>query len=77
LLEAGFAVRHAALVSVPHGVHVLFRRLDGSCEGFYMAHATYDAIPYGEPATPDDYRRFGPPEAAPDTFKWGSVNKAV
>jgi hypothetical protein len=58
LLAAGFAVRCSALaVDRPEGprVHVLFRKADGSCLGFYMTRAAYDSRPLFEPSIPGDY----------------------
>ena len=81
LLLAGLPVRCSALGGCdPHGndrVHVLFKRQDGSCEGWYMPRETYHALPLGNNTTPDDYRKHGHLEAAPDDFGSGRTTKQV
>lgn len=71
LLAKGQAVRCSAL-SIKHNgkdvVHVLFKKADGACVGFYMDHTTYDAIPILTPATPKDYREFGILRKAPADY---------
>lgn len=49
----------------------------GQCVGFYMARATYRAIPAGELATPADFERFGPLQPAPADFLWSSEERAA
>lgn len=71
LVESGIPVRCSAMSVESDGkeaVHVLFRVKDGSCVGYYMKPDTYDAIPLGTPATPEDYRRHGELVEAAGTF---------
>jgi len=70
LLASGAAVRCSALGGRDGRVHVLFKRRDGSREGRYMSHATYDAIPLRTPATIEDYAKLGALEPAPVDFHW-------
>jgi hypothetical protein len=73
LLEAGHPVRCSALVAGTNGVHVLFDYQDRRTVGYYMSHATYDAIPLLEPATPDDYRAHGELRDAPSAFDFSAA----
>lgn len=66
LIEQGIPVRCAAM-GVDGKVMVLFKLKTGTV-GFYMAHATYDAIPLDAVATPDDYRKIGELTEAPSNF---------
>ena len=76
-LEAGEALRCSAL-NVGNGrVHVLFRKLDESCVGFYMSKETYDAIPLGTDAAPDEYRKFGHLEPSAADFDHHRSTKEV
>lgn len=68
LLAAGHAVRCSAKTYADNAVHVLFKRKDMTCEGWYMATPTYHAIPYSTPATPDDYRQHGELLPAPSDY---------
>lgn len=69
LLAAGIPVRCSALNAGDNGVHVLFRLADGKTLGYYMEDETYAAIPYYQPATPDDYLKFGELTIAPADFQ--------
>lgn len=75
LIASGAPVRCSALqYNDPSMVHVLFRTRDGTV-GFKMTRETYHAIELGVPATPDDYRKHGTLEPAPDDFcKPGGAN---
>ena len=78
LLANGAAVRCSALGNSTGPVHVLFRRGNGTCEGWYMSTETYHAIPLvGTNTTPDDYRKHGPLTPAPDDFGAGRTTKQV
>ena len=68
LLGSGQPVRFSALDAGPNGVRVVFKVQGSPDVAFHMAPETYDAIPLGEPATPDDYRAFGSLEPCPATF---------
>lgn len=69
LLAQGKAVRCAALGSDHGAVHVLFKKADGTCVGYYMSKQAYDSIPLGTPATPEDYTALGRLlEPAPSDF---------
>jgi hypothetical protein len=72
LIAAGIPVRCAARSEGKDRVHVLFATKAGSI-GYYMADATYDAIPLLDIATPDDYRKIGHLEDAPTDFVWTQV----
>jgi hypothetical protein len=48
-------------------VRVLFRGAAGM-QGFTMDKATYDKIPLLDPASPDDFRKYGELVPAPDNF---------
>lgn len=79
-LDGGQALRCSALGGSDQyhdRIHVLFRRKDGSTEGWYMASATYHAIPLGTLATPDDYRKHGELIAAPNEYDFGGTTKEV
>lgn len=80
LLESGQAVRCSAM-GVREGseykVHVLFRKKDKTCIGFYMSKETYDALPLSKPFTPDDYRQHGELIPAPPEFNYGVTSKMV
>jgi hypothetical protein len=67
LIAAGVPVRCAARSDDDGRVHVLFST-KGNTIGYYMAPATYDAIPLLAIATPDDYRKIGDLEDAPADF---------
>ena len=73
LIDNGIPVRCSAL-NKDNKIHVLFHfKADPksgvmSTVGYYMSKATYDAIPLGEVATPDDFRKFGTLEEAPNSF---------
>ena len=56
-------------------VLVLFEGLNGKTIGRYMSHETYDAIPCLEPATPEDYAKFGPVTEGPSEFYTGRTTK--
>lgn len=78
LITSGVPVRCSALQFTPpiDKVHVLFQSKDATI-GFFMSHATYDAIELGVPATPDDYRKHGTLEPAPDDYyKPGGAGKS-
>jgi hypothetical protein len=77
LLERGEAVRCSALGNGDDRVHVLFRLRGEGTIGFYMATATYHAIPMLEPATPNDYRQHGELTPAPADFGSGRTTKQV
>lgn len=72
LIAAGVPVRCSARSEGRDRVHVLFAAKDGPI-GYYMAHATYDAIPLLDIATPDDYRKIGDLEDAPGDYVWTQV----
>ena len=69
-------MRCSALQDDDDRVHVLFQTLAGHI-GYYMAPATYHAIPMGETATPDDYRKHGELIPAPPDFGHGRTTKEV
>ena len=77
LLMTGHEIRWSALGDGNGSVHVLFRCGNGTTRGYYMAEATYDAIPLLVTATPDDYRKHGPLEDAPPDFHAGATTKQV
>ena len=75
ILDAGGLLRCSALVAGVNGVHVLFRdRTQAIAAAYYMAGEVYDAIPHGDPATPDDYRAHGPIRPAPLAFDFNGCN---
>lgn len=47
----------------------------GACVGFYMAAATYRALPLDALATPADFERFGVLQAAPGDFLWSAEER--
>ncbi len=51
-------------------VHVLFINKDRHTIGKFMNHATYDAIPLMEVATPEDYARYGELTEAASQYEW-------
>lgn len=69
ILAAGKAIRVAALSTDDGRVHVIFRRGDGTEEGWYLTKAVYDAFPLLEPITVEDYAAHGPMEPAPTEFR--------
>ena len=77
LLNNGFAVRCSAsyVRPVTDVVHVLFRKKDGTCDGYCMAESVYRSIELGVPATPDSFRQFGVLTPAPSTFEYGNTTK--
>ena len=75
LLEAGAALRCSASTCGEGKVHVLFSKLGGTTVGYYMASETYEGISYLEPATPEDYAKFGAIEPAPSEFSYGRTTK--
>ncbi len=77
MLGDGKALRCSALGDDSGRVHVLFRRHDGQCEGWYMSSETYRSIPLGDNATPDDYRQHGVLSPAADSFSGGRTTKQV
>jgi len=76
LQAEGLPVRCSALGG-REAVHVLFAFGDGRTVGFSMSGATYDAIHWQTPATPDDYRKHGELTEAAATFAGGVVSKEV
>ena len=79
ILDAGGALRCSASTASddPAMVHVLFRRKDGTTEGWLMHQDTYHAIPLHTPTTPADYQKVGPCRPAPDAYKSGNTTKQV
>ncbi len=77
LLAHGAYVRCSALNAANGLVQVLFENQAGETIGRYVSRETYDAIPLMEPATPEDYARFGVVTEAPETFESGCVSKQV
>lgn len=71
LLREGFAVRRAARYVGGDFTKVvaLFTDARNNDSCFFMTKATYDAIPLGEPATPDDYRAHGAVVPCPVSFE--------
>jgi hypothetical protein len=67
LRNAGKCVRQSAMMKEGKGVQVIFVG-NKQCLGFYMAAETYRAIPLENPATPEDYEKFGKLEPAPINF---------
>jgi len=70
LLSQGIPVRCSASINGDK-VHVLFQKGIDIQEGFigyYMSASTYHPISLGVVATPDDYRKYGELEPAPDHF---------
>ena len=69
ILATGKAIRVAALGMDDGRVHVIFRRADGTEEGWYMSKAAYDAFPLLVPVTPEMYSAHGSMEPAPTEFR--------
>ena len=72
LLAAGKLLRCSALNVSRDGskVHVLFKDKDGAYTGYYVTKETYDAIPLGTHATPEDYAAVGTLTPAPGDFNY-------
>ena len=77
MLNDGKALRCSALNCDTGRVHVLFERLDGSTEGWYMNTEVYRSIDLGINVTPDNYRVFGELISAPPKFSYGRTTKQV
>ena len=77
LLAQGKAVRCSASGLDGGIVHVLFRKADDSTVGYYMSNATYDAVGILEPATPEDFGKFGEIREAPGAYQNGRTTKQV
>ena len=76
MLASGQPVRCSALSTGNGQVHVLFQTQVGTyspCVGYYMSKATYDSIPLGDNATPDNYRVYGELTPAPEHFEYSKA----
>jgi hypothetical protein len=69
LMASGVPVRGSARSDDQGRVHVLFSTTTGWI-GYYMSEETYDAIPLLDVATPDDYRKVGELQVAPNDYVW-------
>lgn len=74
LKESGAYVRCSAL-GVGDKVQVLFENKHGEVIGRLVSHETYDAIPLGEPATPEDYAKFGEVVETAGEYSNGTTTK--
>ncbi len=72
---SGAFVRCSAMSQDDGSVLVLFEGLNHQTIGRYMSHETYDAIPLGEPATPEDYAKFGAVTEGPGEYYTGRTTK--
>lgn len=73
LLASGKLVRCAALGVGNGRVHVLFQGVGNAMLGFIVSQATYNAIPILEPATPEDFAKFGELEPAGQEFNFSAT----
>lgn len=65
LLDEGKFLRCSASTTDDGRVHVYFRNKDGKEMAYYMSKETYDSIPIGDNATPEDYADRDQIEPAP------------
>jgi hypothetical protein len=69
LIASGVPVRGSARTDDQGRVHVLFATTTGWI-GYYMSEETNDAVRLLDVATPDDYRKFGELQVAPNDYVW-------
>jgi len=68
LLNDGKAIRCSALGVEDGKVHVLFRKKDGSMEGYCMSKELYNMFQLLEVVTPDDFKQHGELKEASNSF---------